>query len=63
MFHGFDYSAGTRPATPSRSGLPLMAGAIDWVLDLPAEAAAAKDDSDEGKKQGAPPLSRMPCWR
>ncbi len=47
MYHGFDYLAAIN-GTPQRR-LAMMAGAIEWVLDL-QQRLAAKETTTEGKK-------------
>lgn len=48
MFHGFDYQSGLS-GTPQQR-LAVMAGALEWVLDL-QHKAAEKVQSDEAKKR------------
>lgn len=48
MFHGFDYMPGLS-GTPQQR-LAIMAAAIEWVLDI-QQKAAAREQSDEAKKQ------------
>ncbi len=47
MFHGFDYAA--LSGTPQER-LAVMAGAIEWVLDM-QQRLAAQETTDEGKKK------------
>lgn len=47
MFHGFDY-ASALDGTPQER-LAMMAGAIEWVLDL-QQKLAAKEQTEAGKK-------------
>lgn len=47
MYHGFDY-ASAMTGTPQQR-LAMMAGAIEWVLDL-QQKLAAKEKTKEGKK-------------
>lgn len=49
MYHGFDY-ASSMDGTPQQR-LVMMAGAIEWILDL-QQQLAAKENSEEGKKNG-----------
>ncbi len=48
MYHGFDYLPGLTGTATDR--LVVMAGAIEWVLDL-QQRAAARETSEEAKKQ------------
>ncbi len=48
MFHGFDYLQGLTGTPQDR--LAVMAGAIEWVLDM-QQQAAARETSKDGKKQ------------
>ncbi len=48
MFHGFDYRVGIAGSPQDR--LVALAGAIEWILDM-QQRAAAKESTDEGKKQ------------
>ena len=48
MFHGFDYMCGLTGTPQER--LTVMAGAIEWVLDM-QQKEAAKEISEEGKKR------------
>ncbi len=50
MRGGFDYRAVLAPETSSQARLGIMAGAMNWVLDL-QQADAAKEETDEGKKR------------
>jgi len=54
MFHGFDYQAGLKGTPQERLG--VLAGAIEWILDL-QQRAAEKETSKEGKKQAHRRLS------
>lgn len=47
MFHGFDYVSALNGTPQERLG--VMAGAIEWILDLQQELAA-KEQTKEGKK-------------
>lgn len=47
MYHGFDYAA-AMSGTPQER-LAMMAGAIEWILDL-QQKLAAKEKTKEGKK-------------
>lgn len=47
MYHGFDY-ASAMSGTPQQR-LAMMAGAIEWILDL-QQMLAAKEKTKEGKK-------------
>ena len=47
MYHGFDY-ASAMSGTPQER-LAMMAGAIEWILDL-QQKLAAKEKTEEGKK-------------
>ncbi|GGH55308.1 DEAD/DEAH box helicase [Comamonas phosphati] len=47
MYHGFDY-ASAMTGTPQER-LAMMAGAIEWILDL-QQKLAAKEKTEEGKK-------------
>lgn len=47
MYHGFDYRTALN-GTPAER-LTMMAGAIEWILDL-QQKLAAKEKTDEGKK-------------
>ncbi|MFN7835230.1 MAG: type I restriction endonuclease subunit R [Burkholderiaceae bacterium] len=47
MYHGFDYTT-AMSGTPQER-LAMMAGAIDWILDL-QQKLAAQENSKEGKK-------------
>ncbi|MEG5394288.1 type I restriction endonuclease subunit R [Proteus terrae] len=47
MYHGYDY-ASTMAGTPQER-LAMMAGAIEWILDL-QQKLAAKENTKEGKK-------------
>ncbi len=47
MYHGFDY-ASAMTGTPQER-LAMMAGAIEWILDL-QQKLAAKENTKEGKK-------------
>lgn len=47
MYHGFDY-ASAMSGTPQQR-LAMMAGAIEWILDL-QQKLAAKEKTKEGKK-------------
>ena len=47
MYHGFDY-ASAMTGTPQQR-LAMMAGAIEWILDL-QQKLAAKEKTKEGKK-------------
>lgn len=48
MFHGFDYPRGLTGTPQERLG--VLAGAIEWVLDM-QQKAAAKETTQEGKKR------------
>lgn len=48
MYHGFDY-ASALGGTPQER-LAMMAGAIEWILDL-QQKLAAKEQTEEGKKK------------
>jgi len=48
MFHGFDYMAGLTGTPQQRLG--VLAGAIEWVLDM-QQQEAAKETAEEGKKR------------
>ncbi|MBK1724148.1 type I restriction endonuclease subunit R [Thiocystis violacea] len=48
MFHGFDYRRGLEGTPQERLG--VLAGAIDWVLEM-QQKAAAKEAKEEGKKR------------
>ena len=48
MFHGFDYRCGLSGSPQER--LAMMAGAIEWVLDM-QQQLAAKETTQEGKKK------------
>jgi len=48
MFHGFDYRAGLTGSPQER--LVVLAGAMEWVLDM-QHRDAAKETTDEGKKR------------
>ena len=48
MFHGFDYRAGLTGSPQER--LAVLAGAMEWVLDM-QQRDAAKETTDEGKKR------------
>src|SRR5690606_6783315 len=48
MYHGFDYVHALN-GTPAER-LEMMAGAIEWILDL-QQKLAAKEKTEEGKKQ------------
>ena len=48
IFHGLDYQAGLTGAPQER--LAVLAGAIDWVLDI-QQRGAAKESTEEGKKR------------
>ena len=48
MYHGFDY-ASALGGTPQER-LTMMAGAIEWILDL-QQKLAAKEQTEEGKKK------------
>ena len=48
MYHGFDYLQALRGTPQER--LVMMAGAIEWILDL-LQKRAAKEDTKEGKKK------------
>jgi len=47
MFHGFDYRTGLDGSPQQR--LAMMAGAIEWMLDM-QQQLAAKETTKEGKK-------------
>jgi type I restriction enzyme R subunit len=47
MFHGFDYKSALIGTPQER--LKMMAGAIEWILDM-QHKLAAKEKTDEGKK-------------
>ena len=47
MFHGFDYTSALHGTPQER--LAMMAGAIEWILDL-QQKLAAKEKTQEGKK-------------
>ncbi len=47
MFHGFDYKSALQGAPQER--LKMMAGAIEWILDM-QHKLAAKEKTDENKK-------------
>ncbi|EMN8778011.1 type I restriction endonuclease subunit R [Pseudomonas aeruginosa] len=47
MYHGFDYVS-AMSGTPQER-LAMMAGAIEWILDL-QQKLAAKENTEEGKK-------------
>jgi type I restriction enzyme R subunit len=47
MFHGFDYKSALAGTPQER--LKMMAGAIEWILDM-QHKLAAKEKTDEGKK-------------
>lgn len=47
MYHGFDYISALNKSPQER--LTLMAGAIEWILDL-QQKLAAEETSEEGKK-------------
>ncbi|TDQ43841.1 type I restriction endonuclease subunit R [Tepidicella xavieri] len=47
MFHGFDYVSALNGTPQERLG--VMAGAIEWILDL-QQKLAAKEQTKEGKK-------------
>ena len=47
MYHGFDYASALNGTPQER--LAMMAGAIEWVLDL-QQKLAAKENTREGKK-------------
>src|SRR5690554_951500 len=48
MFHGFDYRSGLKGSPQER--LAIMAGAIEWILDL-QQKLAAEETAQEGKKK------------
>jgi type I restriction enzyme R subunit len=48
MFHGFDYATALNGTPQER--LTVMAGAIEWILDL-QQKLAAQETTDEGKKK------------
>jgi len=48
MFHGFDYRSGLDGSPQER--LAMMAGAIEWVLDM-QQRLAAQETTPEGKKK------------
>jgi type I restriction enzyme R subunit len=48
MFHGFDYSAGLHGEPKDR--LAVMAGALEWILEM-QRAAAEKETKEEEKKK------------
>jgi type I restriction enzyme R subunit len=48
MFHGFDYLTALNGTPQER--LAMMAGAIEWILEL-QQRLAAKETSEEGKKK------------
>jgi type I restriction enzyme R subunit len=48
MFHGFDYLRGLAGTPQER--LAVLAGAIEWVLDM-QQKEAAKEATEEGKKR------------
>lgn len=48
MFHGFDYATALSGTPQER--LAMMAGAIEWILDL-QQKLAAQETTDEGKKK------------
>jgi len=48
MFHGFDYRPGLAGTPQER--LAVLAGAIEWVLDM-QQKEAAKETTQEGKKR------------
>ncbi|TWH03937.1 type I restriction enzyme R subunit [Pseudoxanthomonas taiwanensis J19] len=48
MFHGFDYATALSGTPQER--LAVMAGAIEWVLDM-QQRLAAQETTDEGKKK------------
>jgi type I restriction enzyme R subunit len=48
MFHGFDYRSGLDGSPQER--LAMMAGAIEWVLDM-QQRLAARETTPEGKKK------------
>jgi type I restriction enzyme R subunit len=48
MYHGFDYLTALRGTPQER--LAMMAGAIEWILDMQQRLAAA-EETPEGKKQ------------
>lgn len=50
MTDGFDYRLALAPEATSGQRLSMMAGAIEWVLSM-QQAEAAKEQSEEGKKQ------------
>lgn len=54
MYHGFDYTS-AMSGTPQQR-LAMMAGAIEWILNL-QQQLAAKETSEEGKKNA---LRRYP---
>ena len=47
MFHGFDYQAGITGSPKDR--LAVLAGAIEWILDL-QRSNALRESTEEGKK-------------
>ena len=47
MYHGFDYTSALTGTPQER--LTMMAGAIEWILDL-QQRLAAKENTKEGKK-------------
>ncbi|MCC2971186.1 type I restriction endonuclease subunit R [Massilia sp. IC2-476] len=47
MYHGYDYGSALSGAPQER--LAMMAGAVEWILDL-QQQLAAKEKSKEGKK-------------
>ncbi len=47
MYHGFDYASAMAGTAHER--LVMMAGAIEWILDL-QQKLAAQETTDEGKK-------------
>jgi type I restriction enzyme, R subunit len=47
MYHGFDYASAMAGTAQER--LTMMAGAIEWILDL-QQTLAAKETTPEGKK-------------
>jgi type I restriction enzyme R subunit len=48
MYHGFDYHTALSGTAQKR--LMMMAGAIEWILDM-QQKLAAKEHSEEGKKK------------
>lgn len=47
MYHGFDYASALTGTAQER--LVMMAGAIEWILDL-QQKLAAKEKTEDGKK-------------